>query len=123
MTHGDICMCNLCMENKTKGDTIYGLGKIIDQFDHSKPKTTSIAEAIGILSARQTKSQAATLEIKVPTEVQERKAQIQAFEADLTTLKNYLDLCRKKEDWHGVRDACVDIECLIVRLETLKNVK
>jgi len=37
----------------------------------------------------------------------------------LTTMKGYLKLRLKLEDWHGVRDAAADIECIVAKISIL----
>lgn len=33
----------------------------------------------------------------------------------------YLDLMRQQRDWHGVRDACTDIEVLLAKYPEIKE--
>jgi hypothetical protein len=37
---------------------------------------------------------------------------------DVKVMVDYLDLKRRQRDWHGVRDACVDIETIEARIAT-----
>ena len=38
---------------------------------------------------------------------------------DLQLMKNYLMMCARKEDWHGVMDASADIREIVAKLSVL----
>lgn len=42
-----------------------------------------------------------------------------ALKRDLVLMKDYLLMCVRKEDWHGVMDASADIREIIARLGML----
>jgi len=45
---------------------------------------------------------------------------IDALESDFNLMKDYLQMCVRKEDWHGVMDASADIREIVAKLGILK---
>ncbi len=45
---------------------------------------------------------------------------IDSLESDFDLMKNYLQMCVRKEDWHGVMDASADIREIVAKLSLLK---
>ncbi|WP_428309546.1 hypothetical protein [Hydrocarboniphaga sp.] len=43
------------------------------------------------------------------------------LEADLALMKDYLQMCFRKEDWHGVMDASADIREIVAKLSVLRE--
>lgn len=43
------------------------------------------------------------------------------LEADLMLMKEYLQMCFRKEDWHGVMDASADIREIVAKLSVLTD--
>lgn len=41
------------------------------------------------------------------------------LQQDLRIMKDYLAMCARKEDWHGVMDASVDIREIVAKLSVL----
>ena len=41
------------------------------------------------------------------------------WKRDLDLMKDYLSLCIRKEDWHGVMDAAADIREIVAKLSVL----
>lgn len=44
---------------------------------------------------------------------------IAELKADKQTLRDWLDYCLKREDWHGVMDAAADIREIEAKIEVL----
>ena len=42
------------------------------------------------------------------------------LESDLVLMKGYLQMCVRKEDWHGVMDAAADIREIVAKLFMLR---
>ena len=47
------------------------------------------------------------------------KTKIAELESDRLTLKAWLELCLKNEDWHGVSDAAADIRVVEAKIHSL----
>lgn len=45
---------------------------------------------------------------------------IDSLESDFVLMKDYLQMCVRKEDWHGVMDASADIREIVAKLGILK---
>jgi hypothetical protein len=43
------------------------------------------------------------------------------LEADFGLMKEYLMMCVRKEDWHGVMDASADIREIVAKLSVLRE--
>lgn len=43
------------------------------------------------------------------------------LEADFALMKDYLQMCVRKEDWHGVMDASADIREIVSKLSVLAD--
>lgn len=44
----------------------------------------------------------------------------EALDADLLLMKEYLQMCVRKEDWHGVMDASADLREILAKLSVLR---
>lgn len=44
----------------------------------------------------------------------------EALDTDLLLMKDYLQMCVRKEDWHGVMDASADIREILAKLSVLR---
>jgi hypothetical protein len=48
------------------------------------------------------------------------KTTVQQLEADFELMRVYLQMCVRKEDWHGVMDASADIREIVAKLTVIK---
>jgi len=53
------------------------------------------------------------------TQESELDAKARQLRDDLALMKRYLQMCVRKEDWHGVMDASADIREVVARLSML----
>ena len=44
----------------------------------------------------------------------------EALDADFLLMKEYLQMCVRKEDWHGVMDASADLREILAKLSVLR---
>ncbi|HEY9546071.1 MAG TPA: hypothetical protein VIR56_08685 [Solimonas sp.] len=49
----------------------------------------------------------------------ESPSAIEQLRSDLLLIKGYLQMCVRREDWHGVMDAAADIREIVAKLAVL----
>lgn len=54
--------------------------------------------------------------------IRSRSTSIESLESDFLLMKDYLQMCVRKEDWHGVMDASADIREILAKLSVLRAV-